>query len=84
MERLAIFERSAADAERMQVEKRPHRAELERRDARVGQLPAQQVMQQRRLQRPVHDEARIAFDLGHVAPVVVDPVAVERQRRVAE
>ena len=45
---------------------------------------AQQVEQQRRGQRAVHDQPRIALDLGDVAAVVVDAVAVEGQRRVAE
>jgi hypothetical protein len=49
-----------------------------------GSLAAQQVHQQRGDQRAVHDQARVALDLGDVGPVVVDAVAVEGQRAVAE
>ena len=45
---------------------------------------ARRSAQQRREQRPVDDEPGIALDLGDVAPVVVDAVAVEGQGRVAE
>ena len=55
-----------------------------RRTRASGCCAAQQVEQQRRDQRAVHDQARIALDLGDVAAVVVDAVAVEGQRRVAE
>jgi hypothetical protein len=47
-------------------------------------LAAQQVHQQRGDQRAVHDQARVALDLGDVAAVVVDAVAVEGERAVAE
>src|SRR5437899_10104208 len=39
---------------------------------------------ERRLQRSVEDQARIALDLGDVVAVVVDAVAVEGQRGIAE
>src|SRR3546814_8507588 len=32
----------------------------------------------------MHDQARIALDLGHIAPVVVDPVGIEEQRGIAK
>ena len=32
----------------------------------------------------MHHEARITFDFGHVAPVVVDAMPVERERRIAK
>src|SRR3546814_7372196 len=35
-------------------------------------------------QLPMHDQARIALDLGHIAPVVVDPVGIEEQRGIAK
>ena len=68
----------------MSVESRAHRLEAKARDLVQRRMTAQQVHQQRRDQRPVDDQARIALDLGHVAPVVVDAVAVEGQRRIAE
>ena len=57
---------------------------VKRLTAACGRCAAQQVQQQRGDQRAVHDQARIALDLGDVAAVVVDAVAVEGQRRVAE
>ena len=83
-ESLSVGLRLAAHEERMDVEYRAHRLELVARHDGIGPLVAQEVEQQRREHRPVHDEARIAFDLGDVAAVVVDAVAVEGQRRVAE
>ncbi len=74
----------AVDAERVEVERRAHGLEAEGRDVGGRALAAHQVHQQRRDQRPVHDQARVALDLGDVAAVVVDAVAVEGQRRVAE
>ncbi len=38
------------------------------------------VQQKKRQQRAVHDESRIAFNLGHIAQVVVDAVGVEGER----
>src|SRR5262249_18413589 len=38
----------------------------------------------RRLYGPVEHQARITLDLGHVIAVVVDAVAIEGQRRIAE
>src|SRR3546814_5710721 len=35
-------------------------------------------------QLPMHDQARMALDLGHIAPVVVDPVGIEEQRGIAK
>ena len=71
-------------AERVQVEGRAHGAKVEGRHLCIRQLAAQQVQQQRGDQRPVHDQAGVALDLGHVLAVVVDAVAVEGQRRIAE
>ena len=81
---LAVATGLAVDPERVQVERRAHRPEPERRHLRVGSVAAHQVQQQRGEQRAVHDQPRVALDLGHVAAVVVDPVPVEGQRRVAE
>ena len=82
---VAARRQAAADARTVQVEQRAHRAELEASATSAsGRSRAQQVDQQRGDQRAVHDQARIALDLGHVAAVVVDAVAVEGQRRVAE
>src|SRR6185436_11793663 len=58
MERLAVRLRLAADEEVVGIERRAHRAKLVARDFRIGQLMPQQVEQQRRDQRSVHDEPR--------------------------
>src|SRR4030095_12184894 len=58
---------ATADGERMQVEERAERLEVEAADDCVGMLAAQQVDEQRRDQRPVDDQPRIALDLGDVA-----------------
>ena len=81
---VAVVADAAADGEGRDVEERLDRAEGEVRDRRVGAFAPQPVEQQRRDQRPVHHEARIALDLRDVAAVVVNAVAVEGQRRVAE
>ena len=60
------------------------RPELESRHVGIGHFPAQQVEQQRRDQRAVHHEAGIAFDFGDIAAIVVNAVAIECQRRIAE
>src|SRR4051812_39109601 len=52
--------RRAADAERLRVERGTHRAELEARDLGLGPVLVQQLEQQRRKERSVHDEAGIA------------------------
>ena len=44
----------------------------------------QQVEQQRRQQRTVHDKAGVAFDLRDIRMIVVDAMAVVRQRGVAK
>jgi hypothetical protein len=74
----------AADMEGVQVEGGPHGAEAEARHVGARPLAPQQVHQQRGDQRAVHDQARVAFDLGDVLAVVVDAVAVEGERGVAE
>src|SRR6185436_4011800 len=81
---LAVVLKLAVDAERVQVERRPDGLEAERRDVGLGQAAPHQVHQQRGDQRPVHDQSGIALDFGDVLAVVVDPVAVERERRVSE
>src|SRR5262249_56255152 len=43
-----------------------------------------EIHEQRRRQRSVHDEARIALHVHRPRPVVVDAVAVEGERREAE
>ena len=45
---------------------------------------AHQLEHQRRQQRPVHDEPRVALFLRRIVAVVVNPMAVERERRVSE
>ena len=47
-------------------------------------MSTQQIHQQRRDQGSVHHKPRIAFDLGRIAAIIVDPMPVERQRRVAK
>src|ERR1700752_3133808 len=84
VKRPAVRLRLAADEERVRVEDRAHRAELELHDSRLRQLPAQQIDQQRREQRTMHDQAGVALDLRHIAAIVVNAVAVERERRIAE
>ena len=65
--------------QRRTMEGRPPAAETEPR-----RPPRQQPGHERRLQRPVHHEPRIALDAAHVVQVVMDPVPVARERRVAE
>src|SRR2546422_8572729 len=84
VKRPAVGLRLAADEEGVNVEDRAHRAELEPRDSRIRQLPAQQIDEERRDQRTMHDQARVALDLRHITAIVVDAVAVERERRIAE
>jgi hypothetical protein len=45
---------------------------------------AGEVQEQDRLQRTMHDEARIALDLHGIAAVVMDAVSVEGQCGIAE
>src|SRR3989441_13298406 len=72
----ATLRRAAAQLERRGVEER--RARLRR----VGDDPpppvriAREVHEQRRRERPVHDEARIALDVHRPRAVVVNAVAV--------
>ena len=80
----AVVVRFAVDPERVQVERRAHGPEPEAGDVGIGRLATQQIDQQGGEQRPVHHQARVALDLGHVPAVVVDAVPVERQRRVPE
>src|SRR6266700_6760409 len=84
MERLSIRARLAADVEGMGVERRPDCTKLVAGDFGPRRLMAQEVEQQRREERPMDDQARILLDLRDIAPVVVDAVLVEGQRRVAE
>src|SRR6266480_746003 len=84
VKRPAVGLRLAADEEGTGVEDRAQRAELELRDPRLRQLPAQQIDEQRRDQRTMHDQAGVALDLRHITAIVVDAVAVERERRIAE
>ena len=51
---------------------------------RSGALTRGSSSASRAKKRPVHDEVRIALDLGGVGPVVVDAVAVIGQRAEAE
>src|SRR5437879_1339541 len=84
VKRPAVGPRLAADEEGTGVEDRAQRAELELRDSGIGQLPAQQIDEQRRDQRTMHDQAGVALDLRHITAIVVDAMAVERERRIAE
>ena len=63
----------------MDVEHRAHRAELEAIYLRVGQFVAEKVQQKCSEERTMHDEPGIAFHLGHVSPIVVDAMAIERE-----
>src|ERR1019366_9065166 len=55
---------SSAHGERMDVEERAQGLEREAPDDRLRLFATKQLEQQRRDQRPVHDQARIALDLG--------------------
>src|SRR5512140_1074195 len=79
--RLAVLGRLLSDAERVQVERRSHGLELETAQERLWRVLSHELGQQRSEQRPVHHQTWIAFDLRHIATVVVDAVAIERQRR---
>src|SRR6267143_1283292 len=84
VKRPAVRLRLAADEEGVEVEDRAHSAELELRDSRIRSLPAQQIDEERGDQRTVDDQARVALDLRYITAIVVDAVAVERERRIAE
>src|SRR5437867_6026675 len=79
---LAIVLELAVDAEGVQVEGRTHGLEAEAGDVCIGRVAAHEVHQQRGDQRAVHDQTRIALDVGDVLAVVVDAMAVERQRGI--
>ena len=70
--------------ERRNVKHWPHRAKLEMRQPGLGQVLAQQIHQQSSDQRAMHDQAGVALDLGDITAVVMNPVAIEGQRRVAK
>src|SRR5712671_1526191 len=72
------------DAELAAFEQRLHAAiaEFLWRSAAM-QLP-REFHQERRLHRAVEDQAGIALDLGDVVAIVMDAMAVERQRRIAK
>src|SRR5919206_4242586 len=74
----------AAKREAMDVEQGADGLELEAPYSGLRKLATQQVDQQGRDQRPVHDQARVAFRVGGVGPVIVDAVTVEGQRGIAE
>ena len=82
--RLAISRQLAVDTQRMLIEGRAQGLECETGDIGLGQVAAQQVHQQRGDQRAVDHQPGIALDASDVAPVVMDAVAIEGQRRVAE
>ena len=68
----------------MQVKSGPHGLEAKARDLCSGHLPTQQIHQQGRNQRAMHDEPGIAFSLGHIAAVIVNAVSVEGECGVAK
>src|SRR2546425_4699029 len=69
VKRPAVRLRLAADEEREEGEDRAHRAELELRDSRLRQLPAQQIDEERCDQRTMHDQAWVPLDLRHVTAI---------------
>src|SRR3954466_14992868 len=81
---LAVNLRLAMDREGVDVEGRANRLEAVFGDLRIRQLVAQQIEQQCRDQRAVDDQPWIAFNLRHIAAVVMDTMAVESQRRISE
>src|SRR6185369_10129087 len=72
------------DRELAALEQRLHAAIAEFLRRRVAVKLCSELDDQRRLQRAVKNQARIAFDLGDVVAVIMDAVAVEGQRRVAK
>src|SRR5581483_4451783 len=81
---IAVRVRFAADEEVVDVEQRTHGAEFVAGHDGLGHLPAQEVEQQGRDERAVHDETGIALFLRDVAAIVVDTMRVERQGRIAK
>src|ERR1019366_6491849 len=74
----------SAQRERVDVEQRADGLERETPDDRLRVFATKQIEQQGGDQRPMHDQARIALDLGDVAAVVVDAVAVEGEGRITK
>src|SRR5205814_7189158 len=72
----------AGDRERTHVEERLERAEREFRDRRVRHIAPDEIGKERRDQRRVDDEAGVSLLLSRISAIVVNAVAVERQRRV--
>src|SRR5258706_1588429 len=66
------------------IVERLHGAKAVALDGHPGGVAAQEIHQQRGDERPVHHEPRIAFDAGRVRLVVVDAMAVEGHRGIAQ
>src|SRR5216683_2619317 len=75
---------ATAYRKRFEIEQRPDGLEVESRHVGLGHFPAQEVEQQRGNQRAVNHEAGIAFDLGDIAAIVVNAVAIEGERRISK
>src|ERR1700730_19249938 len=73
---------AAAYRKRFEIEQRPDGLELESGSGSLGHFPAQEVEQERADQRAVDHETRIAFDLGDIAAIVVNAMAIEGERRI--
>ena len=77
--------RPPVDRERRNVEQRAHGAERKARDGRAsGRSRRSRSSSSVAISGPCTTRPGIALHLGDVAAVVMDPVAVERQRRIAE
>ena len=66
------------------ADRRRRAAEIEAGEGVVAEVPRREVEKQRCGERAVDDEAAVALFFGRIRQVVVDAVAVESQRRVAE
>src|SRR5437899_9329407 len=75
---------STLEAKGPRDEQRTDTAEVEPAKRLSAALLDGQLLQKRRSQRTMHDQIGIAFFLARIGLVVVDPVPIERQRRVAE
>src|SRR3546814_11951585 len=74
----------SSDLERFAADRGRQAAKGEAGERLVAEMPPREVEQQRRGERPVNDEAAIALLLLRIGAVVMDAVAVEGQRRIAE
>src|SRR6202030_490056 len=75
---------AGAYRKRFKIAQRPDGLELESGYGGLGHFPAQEVEQERGDQRAMDHETRIAFDLGDIAAIVVNAVAIEGECRISK